>query len=68
MQRKCLAQSPFLSKCPTGPWKFVVRVTGGRRQVLSRLVYACSVTKSCLILCNPMNQVLLSMEFSREEY
>ena len=68
MQRKCLVQSLFLSKCPTGPRKFVVRVTGGHRQVLPKLVYACSATKSCLILCDPMNQVLLSIEFSREEY
>ena len=61
-------QSLFLSKCPTGPWKLVARVTGGHRQVLPRLGYARSVTKSCLTLCDTMNQVLLSMEFSKEEY
>ena len=37
VQPNCFVQSLFVSHCLTGPWKFVARVTGSQRQVLSRL-------------------------------
>ena len=42
------------------------------QQVAILKICCCSVAKSCLTLCNPMDyiarQVLLPMEFSRQEY
>ena len=48
-------------------WREELQVLGGHKEKDNHSLKVL-VTQSCLTLCDPMHQILVSMEFSRQEY